>query len=296
MNSGRGFLVVGGDSLVGRGTVCALARRGQKVLASTRRRDTPHSGRIFLDFEDEGTFAAPEGIDYAFVIAAATNYDRCETDPAAAVINVKLIPRLVAALLDQGLFVAFISTNSVFGGERPWPREDDPHAPGIAYARQKSEGEREIRAAAERRGAFDRLSIIRLTKILDAQTPPVPSWLEAWKQGRKVTPFADLIFAPMSVDFVGEALATIGEKRVAGHLHLSGAQNVSYVDFAHAVARRLKVDPALIEPTTAVAKGVHIAFKPTYSGLGMARTTELTGIRPQPLDLLVQDLFPAATG
>jgi len=295
MHSGRGFLIVGGDSLVGRSTVRAFTRRGQKALASTRRRETLNSDRIFLDFEDKDTFVAPEGVGCALVIAAATNYERCESDPAAAVINAELIPLLVTALLDQGLFVTFISTNSVFGGEQPWPREDDPHAPGIAYARQKSEGEQEIRAAAERRDALDRLSIVRLTKILDAQTPPLPSWLEAWKQGRKVTPFVDLIFAPMSVDFVGEALATIGEKRVAGNLHLSGAQNVSYVDFAYAVARQLKVDPALIEPTTAVAKGVHIAFKPTYSGLGMARTTELTGIRPQPLELLVKDLFPTPT-
>jgi dTDP-4-dehydrorhamnose reductase len=36
---------------------------------------------------------------------------------------------------------------------------------------------------------------------------------------------------------------------------------------------------------------VHIAFKPRFSGLGMTRTTELTGIAPQPLDRLVDDLI-----
>jgi hypothetical protein len=47
----------------------------------------------------------------------------------------------------------------------------------------------------------------------------------------------------------------------------------------------------LINPTTAVEKGVNIPFKPHFSGLGMARTTELSGIEPQPLDRLVDDLM-----
>lgn len=290
MSDATGALVVGGDSLVGGGAVAALARRGQRVLASTRRRDRLGDGRVLIDFEDESTFRAPAGVGTALLIAAATNYDRCERDPQARVINVEMIPRLAAALLEQGLHVAFVSTNSVFGGERPWPHEDDQHAPGIAYARQKSEGEVAIRAAASRLGAEDRLAIVRLTKILDATVSPLPAWRAAWARGEAVEPFEDLIFAPISVRFVGEALATIGERRASGNLHVSGAENVSYVTFAEALARRLGVDAGLIRPTTAVARGVHIAFKPRYSGLGMTRTGALTGLAPQRLEDLVDDL------
>jgi dTDP-4-dehydrorhamnose reductase len=284
------FLVVGGDSLVGGGLYGALERRGNAPLASTRRRDTLGERRVHLDFESDAPFRVPAGIDYVFIVAAATNYDRCEKDPLAHRINVELIPRLVASLLEQGVFVTFISTNSVFGGERPWPAEDDPHAPGIAYARQKAEAEKAIRASSERLRAADRLNVVRLTKILDRDTPPLPAWFSTWKRGEAVQPFSDLIFAPMTVRFVGEALATIGEKRIPGNLHLSGAQNVSYVDFAKSVADTLNVDPRLISPTTAVEKGVSIPFKPRYSGLGMRRTTELTGITPQTLADVAADL------
>ena len=296
MTQTAAYLVVGGDSLVGGSLVEALLRRGHHVIASTRRRDTLNTRRVYLDFEGTDEFRAPEEVAYAFVVAAATNYERCEKDPQAKVINVELIPRAVMSLLEQGLFVTFISTNSVFGGERPWPHEDDPHAPGIPYARQKAEGEAAIRAGAARLGASGRLNIVRLTKIMNASVPPLPAWFAAWQGGASVEPFSDLIFAPMSTVFVGEALATIGEQRVAGNLHLSGAENVSYVDFANALAVRFDVDRALIRPSTAVAKAISIPFKPRFSGLGMSKTTQLTGIKPQPLDHLIDDLVADLRG
>jgi len=296
MTGTSAFLVVGGDSLVGKGVIDALERRGRPAFATTRRRETTGGKRIYLDFESEEPFRVPTGVGHAFLIAAATNYERCESDPQANVINAKLIPRVVESLLEQNTSVTFISTNSVFGGDLAWPNEDDPHAPRIAYARQKSEGEAAVTAAAERIGASQRLNIVRLTKIMNATVPPIPAWLTAWGRGEPIQPFADLIFAPISVKFVGEALATIGETLVAGNLHLSGADNVSYVDFANMLAEQLGVSADLIRPTTATEKGVHIAFKPRFSGLAMTRTTHLTTIKPQTLNALVADLVADIKG
>jgi dTDP-4-dehydrorhamnose reductase len=282
--------VIGGDSLVGGGLVRALERAGKAAFSSTRRRDTVGGRRVFVDFESDTPPSVPAGVDYAFVVAAATNYERCEKDPLAHRINVELIPRMITALLERGVFVTFVSTNSVFGGDRPWPGEDDPHDPRIAYAHQKAQAEKIIGSAARRLRAQDRLNVVRLTKILDRTTSPLPNWLAAWQRGEVVQPFSDLIFAPMSVRFVGESLATIGEKRIAGNLHLSGAANVSYVDLAHSLAGRLGIGSGLIAPTTAVEKGITIPFKPRYSGLGMRRTTELTGLLPQPLADVASDI------
>jgi dTDP-4-dehydrorhamnose reductase len=284
------FLVVGGDSLVGKGVVGALSARGHRVISTTRRRNTLDEDRVFLDFEEGAAFDVPGGIGYAFIVAAATSYERCENDPLARVVNVERIPQLAADLLKRGIFVTFVSTNTVFGGDRSWPGEDAHHDTRIAYAVQKAEGELAITEAARRLGALEGMAIVRLTKVLHPTVSPLPTWLDAWRAGRLIEPFADLTFAPMSLAHLGAALATIGERRVAGGLHLSGAENVTYVDFAHALAAGLGVPATLIEPTTATAKGVNIPFKPRFSGLGMTRTTQLTGLTPQPLDAVVRDL------
>lgn len=284
------YIVVGADSLVGGSLIEALRSSEADVCGTTRRRESTGPRRFYLDFQDPDSYRLPSSVSYAFIVAAATNYDRCETDPLAREINVEMTPRLVQALLSQGVFVTLISTNSVFGGERPWPHEDDPHDARIAYAIQKHEAEKRAFAAAQALGALDRFNVVRLTKILSRETSPLPAWFQMWKEGRAIEPFSDLIFAPMSVQFVGKALAAIGAKRVPGCLHLSGAANVSYVDLALAFAAALGVDGSLISPSSATAKGIHIAYKPTYSGLGMERTTRLTGVHPQPLDQVISDL------
>jgi dTDP-4-dehydrorhamnose reductase len=284
------ILVVGCDGLVGAALVARLQARGRRVLATTRRAESAGPARSLLDLGRPDAFEVPDGVDRACIVAAATNYTRCETDPDAWRINVEAIPRLAERLLAAGLRVSFVSTNTVFGGERPWPAEDDPHAPGIAYAVQKSAGEAAIAAAADRLGARGRLCVVRLTKVLDPSTAPIPDWLAAWSRGEAVEPFADLVFAPMSLAFVADALSMLVERDLCGNLHLSGADNVTYVDFARALARRLGIAPAQVRSTTARERGVRIAFAPTFSALGMARTTALSGVRPQALDEVAADL------
>jgi dTDP-4-dehydrorhamnose reductase len=286
------YLVVGGDSLVGGETVRAFRRRELRVLATTRRAETVGPDRILLDFERPETYTVPQEIGCALVIAAATNYERCATDPMARKINIELIPKLVVSLIGQGVHVLFISTNSVFGGEQPWPDEDASHRPGIPYAEQKSLGEAAIHAGLIGTDGEARLSIVRLTKILNADVSPLPGWRAAWARGEVVEPFEDLIFSPISAKFCAESLVTLAEKRPPGSLHLSGAENVTYVELARVLALRFGVDPELIRPTTSKARGVQIPFLPTYSGLGMPRTGRLTGVLPQTLDAVIADVFP----
>jgi hypothetical protein len=71
---------------------------------------------------------------------------------------------------------------------------------------------------------------------------------------------------------------------------------VTYLDLADCLAERSGIDRRLIAPTTATEKGVNILFKPRFSGIGMRRTTELTGLAPQSLRNAVDDLVAMRGG
>ena len=51
------------------------------------------------------------------------------------------------------------------------------------------------------------------------------------------------------------------------------------------------MDRKLIAPFTFVQMGVRALFAPKYSGMGMTRTTALTGLHPEPLDAVVKYLI-----
>lgn len=283
-------LVIGADSFVGSCLIETLRERGHRVYGTTRRKDTLSPERLFCDFADPASLDVPPDATCAHIVAAATDYARCASVPESHTVNTVYTPRLAGELLNKGLFVSFVSSNSVFGGDRPWPHEDDPHDARFPYSIQKDLAEKGVLQAARDAGREDHLAIVRLTKVLGPSSSPLPAWLAAWREGRAVRPFADLIFAPVSRRFAALALAVIGERRASGSLHVSGAENISYVAFAHALAEALGVDPALISPTTATAEGVEIPFKPQYSGLGMTRTTACTGLKPQTIQDVIADL------
>jgi dTDP-4-dehydrorhamnose reductase len=289
------FMVVGGDSHVGSSLLDSLNMRGHKTYSTTKRINTLTESRIFLDFEKIAEFNLPIDVGYVYVVAAATNYERCENDPSTFKINVELIPDFIRSLLAKGIFVNFISTNSVFGGEVPWPKENDIHNPRIAYARQKHLAEISSASYAANLRAENIFSIVRLTKVLGPDTAPIPGWIEDWNNKKVVNPFSDLIFAPISVGYVGESLAKLGEKRISGNLHLSGSINLSYVEFANAIANHLNIPKSLIDPTTSSERNITILFKPQFSGLDMKNTTKLSGIEPQELGAVIADLFNSRT-
>lgn len=286
------ILVVGADSFLGEKLIQILENQHRHVIGTTRRKETLSNNRVYLDlFDDDLNFKLPEGTTYAYLLAGIVNYGECANNPRAWEVNVEKMTRLAALLFEQGVFVTFISTNTVFGGELPWCNEDDPHTPEFPYSKHKSAAEFSIREVAKKLGTLDLFNIVRLTKILGINTSPLPDWFSRLTLAKEINPFSDLIIAPMSLRFTAESLAEIGRSRLVGNFHLSGSKNINYVDLAMAFVNALGYKEALVKPTTATDMKVDIPFKPTFSGIGMERTTELTGIKPQDLNSVVVDVI-----
>jgi dTDP-4-dehydrorhamnose reductase len=282
-------LVVGADSLVGAEVARAFRATGVPVFGTTRRSDSVGGQRLYLDLADTERFVCPPEVDVAIIAAALTPYSRCETDPQAEQVNVFGPARLAARLAARGVFCIFLSSNTVFGGERPFCGEEEPVSPAFPYAAQKALAERALGDALDENPHS--YCIVRLTKVLAPSVSPLPDWHRQLATGNAIQPFSDLVFAPVSRQFVAASLRRIADARVPGRFHLSGEDNVSYAEFAQSLVATMGLPAERVQPTTAEAAGVKTPFQPRFSALAMPRTGRELGITAQPLDAVIADLL-----
>jgi len=284
-------LVIGADGFIGRRLCPWLRSKGHSVVETTRQRECLDDKRIYLDLLDQEDFVPPKDVRHAFVLAAVTDYEQCEQSPEAEQVNMDAVPKIIGKLLDSGIFTVFSSSVVVFGGVEAYPDEDAPHHPTIAYGRQKSEGEKIITGIAAAKKAMARLAIVRITKSFDCQTRPVPQWLENWRVGKSVSPFMDLFFAPMTLEYICAGLNGVVERGQGGVYHLSGAESLDYADFCRRLAVRLSIPEGLVTPVRSEDAGVRLFFRPKNgAAISMRKTTKALGIRPQPVAEVIERL------
>lgn len=276
-------LVVGADSFVGAALIKALRQRGHETLGTTRRKDTIDGNRLYLDLEDP-RLELPVGLSHAYLVAAVTHFAPCENNSVAAEVNSHAPAVLADKLLAAGAHVIFTSSGGIFSGKTAWPDEKAQPDPPAAYARQKAAAEKALEKTAQKHGARELLSIVRLSKVLHWQTPPFPDWRKKWKNNEVARPFSDLIFAPITLEYAAICLARIGEDKIAGLTHVSGNKNINYAEFAKRLALRLGIEPRLVDPVSSDMAGVNLYSRPKFSGLGMRDTFARAGIKPQPLE------------
>jgi dTDP-4-dehydrorhamnose reductase len=226
--------------------------------------------------------------DVAFVCAAMTNIQSCEADPLASrKINVTETVRLVERLVGEGSFVVFLSSNTVFDGQTPFPDEDAPCSPTTEYGRQKRVAEEQILGES---GSRERVAVVRLSKVVAPANGMTADFLRRLRQGVPCPAFADLFLCPASLAYVGAGLAVVAAARSPGIFHLSGADEMSYAGFARHLAGRVGADPALVVPGNSAEAGASVLFRPDHPALGMARTRRLPGLVPEQTEQMLNAL------
>ena len=168
--------------MIGKQMALVCRTRGVAVLASTRSSKTPGPGQFFLDLTTPNSAdQLPDGDGPIVILAALTGYKECDAMPAlAAMVNVDAPVNLARAALNAGRRVVFVSSSSVFGGDIPNCREDDPVKPQAVYSAQKAETEQHLRSLPN----WNSLGVVvRLTKVLAPNTAPLPAWRKALAGG-----------------------------------------------------------------------------------------------------------------
>jgi dTDP-4-dehydrorhamnose reductase len=240
--SGRA-LVVGGDSLVGSELQVHCRKLGLAVDASSRRPGQA-TGTFFLDLGDpDFTPLQRANYDVAFVCAAVTSMQACQSDPARSRrINVDNTLSLMRGLADRGTHLVFLSSSQVFDGETPMPDEAAPTAPKNEYGAQKLA----VEEAIERQKLP--AAVLRVTKVLaDRPVGVFKGWFEALAKGQPVQAATNMALSPVMVADVAEAAQRLAAGRHRGVWHLGSSDDIGYFDAARLMAETRHLPLSLVQ-------------------------------------------------
>jgi dTDP-4-dehydrorhamnose reductase len=271
-------LVIGGVSPIGTALSAALRREGMRV-ATTSRRSGAAGADHYLDLETlSGLDALPPAAATA-IVAAETRFSVCDAEPSrTGRINRDAPVEIARRRLADGGRVLFFSSIAVFDGGVDRIAETARPKPNSVYGRQKAEAEREIFKLS------GTSAVLRPAKVVHPDFPLFAQWCGALGRGEPIDPFHDMFFAPVFVDVVAEAAASLMRAPEArGAFHVSASETISYADAALRIAARLGAEPGLVRPVSARDRlDPRTAWLPDYARLDCSRLTRRTGFTPPP--------------
>ncbi|HYM32817.1 MAG TPA: sugar nucleotide-binding protein [Candidatus Cybelea sp.] len=256
-------LVVGGDGLIGRALVRDLRARGHEVIATSRR---PGSGALVLDLAEPASWPVLPAVSAAVIVSAVARLNDCERDPQAAHrVNAAAPALLAERFAARGVQSLLLSTDKVFDGTRAMRGRDDAHCPLTEYGRQKAWAERAVLRAGG--------GVLRLSKVLSPELDLLRVWRVQLLAGQPIAPFHDMWLAPVTVEMVCGLAARLIARGARGIYHCTGAEDLSYVELARALARAIGADEALMQPKSA-AGVIPPAMRVRHSTLEMRGEAE----------------------
>ena len=242
------LVVTGGTGLLG-ATVIYTARELGWDVAAGYHRFPLHADR-FRTFDMAECEAVIDEFRPTHVVhcVAATNVDWCEAHPVEAhEIHVALTSKVAAAAQRVDAGFVYVSTDSVFDGERGGYRETDTPNPLNVYARTKLEGESAARDACVN-------TLVVRTNLFGWNLQPKVSLAE-WvlvqlEEQKKITGFTDVRFSPLLVNELAEMLLRAADAGLRGLFHLGASDGCSKFEFARTIAAVFDLRADLIEPGT----------------------------------------------
>ncbi len=166
--------------------------------------------------------------------AALGNIKRCEKEPELAENTNHLAHRNVIKLCNKSdIKLIFISTSSVFGGERGNYREDDSPHPTTVYGQTKLKGEEATKMES------DNWAIFRITAIFGNYPEKqdfIQKTISEFKAGKSFE-FWDQVISPSYGPFVAETIIKLVERDVNGIWHIAGAEQLSRYEIGEIILR-----------------------------------------------------------
>jgi dTDP-4-dehydrorhamnose reductase len=282
-------VVLGANGLVGSRIAARLAEAGERVIAvgrgPQRLQVKVEYHELDLNFDTNGLAQIVTSTKAQALInsAAMTDVDACERHQRAAwTLNTGVVEVAAQVCNTFGLRFTTLSTDYVFDGKTGSYSEDDAPNPRGVYARSKLAGE--LAALALAPGAkVCRVAVVYSGRA-GAKTTFAVTALELLRAGKQVKAFTDQVVSPTLADNAAEMVIRVHQSGESGVFHCAGATEISRIDFAHAIARKIGADESLIVPVR-LADLELPAPRPLRCGLRVDKVKRLLGDAvPLPLD------------
>jgi len=200
---------------------------------------------VSIDVADEQSVTRVVLVSQPTVVihcAAETDVERCERDPNHAFqVNV-LGTQYLAKAAPSAKFI-YISTDSVFDGERGLYSESDEPGPLNVYAQTKLAGEQVAREHCED-------CLVVRTNIFGTGTASRSSladWaLEKAAQGESMIGFCDVYFSPLFVGDLAQMILRSVNRDIQGLLHAGSQNRWSKMQFLRGMLSEFGFDQTLV--------------------------------------------------
>ena len=278
MNKKKSILVIG-KGFLGTNVVEIGKEFGYEVY-STRLNSDQNS--ISLDIRNiENIASVFKKINPDFVIDCAVNgqIDYLEKHKELAMtINAEGALNVAKICKENKTKMIFVSTDSVFDGEKGNYTETDKPNPLNIYAESKLKGEKYVHQTLKEH------VIVRTNFYgLDKNNLYFFNWiLKNIKNKKKITGFDDIIFSPLDTTTVSKMLVELLEKKYSGLIHLSSGVPISKYDFICQVVKKL--DYSINNITQGKLSDITLeAKRPKNTSLNNSKAYKI--LETQPLDL-----------
>ncbi|MDP3561066.1 MAG: sugar nucleotide-binding protein [Legionellaceae bacterium] len=282
----KNALIIGIDSTIGNALRQELTTAGWAVFGTTRQKHQMQENIFYLDLEHVDAFHIELPLDVVFLCASVTKIATCRANPEySQLINRDAQIALAQYFLNKSIHVIFLSTVAVFDGQKPAYRIDDIPNPTTIYGEHKAAAEQAIMEMS------GKCSIVRLSKVLTTDYPLIMNWLDALKQERLIEPFHDLQLCPISINVVTYCLKEIARRSLFGIIHLSGEQDVTYLDVAIYLADAMNIGRNLIKSKSILEVGMMPNEVLLHTSLDYSESTKLFGNKACSLSDTLNEMY-----
>lgn len=208
--------------------------------------------------------------------AALTNVETCEKNhELATATNVTATENLISALGPKKK-VIYISTDSIFDGNRGNYSETDKPHPLNNYAKSKLEGEKCVEHFS------DNYIIVR-TNMFGWNYVKGQSFAEwifnSLEKKNTIRMFTDVMFSPINASMLTLLIEKLFNLELAGILNIGSRDTISKYDFGIQLAELFDLDKSLIAPIS-VDDFEFKAKRPKNTSLNVSKAEKLLGLLP----------------